>query len=154
MAPVRDPQWVADRRQRAAALSLPLPAFKGDTGWEFTSLGSSFSLEAFTPAVGGPITSVSPAHVLPVPEGAVELLQVDAATTDGAAVEDGPVVLPLDVAAAEHPELVEPHLGTVVPGDVDAFVAANEAAWKGGAFVWIPRGVKVDVPVLLTTVCA
>src|SRR3954469_24143324 len=117
MAAVRDPQWVADRRQRAAALSLPLPAFKGDTGWEFTPLGSSFSLESFTPAVGGPITPVQPAHVLPVPEGAVELLQVDAATTDGGELGEGALVLPLDVAIAEHPELVEPHLGTVVPFD-------------------------------------
>src|SRR4051794_8327253 len=159
MAAVRDPQWIADRRQRASALSLPLPAFKGETGWEFTPLGSSFSLDAFPPAVGGPVPALTvdpPAHVLPVPEGAIELLQVDAATGDGVAIEDGPVVLPLDVAVAQHPELVEPYLGTVVPLDenADAFVAANEANWKGGAFVWVPRGVRVDVPVLLTSVNA
>jgi Fe-S cluster assembly protein SufD len=71
-------------------------------------------------------------------------------------VEDGPVVLPLDVAIAEHPELVEPWLGSVVPLDdsADLFMAANESLWKGGAFVWVPRGVKVDVPVLLTSVNA
>ncbi len=154
VAAVRDPEWIAERRSRAAALDLPLPSFKGELGWEFTPLGRSFTLDAFPPAVGGPLPSVEPAHVLPVPEGAVELLQVDAATSDGLAVEDGPVVLPLDVAAAEHPELVEPYLGTVVGADVDAFTAANEASWKGGAFVWVPRGIKVDVPLLLTTVNA
>jgi Fe-S cluster assembly protein SufD len=154
-AAVRDPEWIAARRERAASLGLDQPAFKGDTGWEFTPLGNDFSLDAFVPAVGGPLPSVEPAHVLPVPEGAIELTQVDAATSDGAAVEDGPVVLPLDVAAEAHPELVEPHLGSLVGlDDADAFVAANESRWKGGAFVWVPRGVHVDVPILLTSVNA
>jgi hypothetical protein len=154
VAAVRDPAWIADRRQRAAALDLPVPSFKGQTGWEFTPLGTSFALSSFPPAVGGPLTSVEPAHVLAVPDGAIELLQVDSATSDGAAVEDGPIVLPLDEAASAHPELVEPYLGSVVPFDTDAFTASNEASWRGGAFVWVPRGVKVDVPILLTTVNA
>jgi Fe-S cluster assembly protein SufD len=151
---ITDPEWIAARRRRAASLDLPIPSFKGELGWEFTPLGNRFSLTDFPPAVGGPLPSVEPAHVLPVPEGATELVQVDAATTDGVAVQDGPVVLPLDVAAVEHPELVEPWLGTVVPPDVDAFTAANEASWKGGAFVFVPRGVKVDLPILLTSVNA
>jgi Fe-S cluster assembly protein SufD len=154
VAAVRDPAWIADRRQRAAALDLPVPSFKGQTGWEFTPLGTSFALSSFPPAVGGPLTSVEPAHVLAVPDGAIELLQVDSATSDGAAVEDGPIVLPLDEAASAHPDLVEPYLGSVVPFDTDAFTASNEASWRGGAFVWVPRGVKVDVPILLTTVNA
>ncbi|MEA2171586.1 MAG: Fe-S cluster assembly protein SufD, partial [Solirubrobacteraceae bacterium] len=36
----------------------------------------------------------------------------------------------------------------------DAFVAENARAWKGGAFVYVPRGVKVDLPILLTSVNA
>ena len=156
-----DPGFIAARRERAAASPGELPTFKGTAGWEFTPLPRGFTLDQFTPAVGGPLPSVEPAHVLPVPEGAVELLQVDAATSDGLAIEDPTslrseaVVLPLDVAAAEHPELVEPHLGTVVPfDDADAFLVDNERRWKGGAFVWVPRGVKVDVPILLTSVNA
>jgi Fe-S cluster assembly protein SufD len=153
---VVDPGWIAARRERAASLPIDLPAFKGATGWEFTPLGKDFSLESFAPAVGGPLTSVEPAHVLTPPEGAIELLQVDAATSDGAVVEQGPIVLPLDVAVAEHPELVEPHLGSIVALDdaADAFVVANERDWKGGAFVWVPRGVKVDLPILLTSINA
>ncbi|MGI8624300.1 MAG: Fe-S cluster assembly protein SufD [Solirubrobacteraceae bacterium] len=147
-------------------MSVALPAFKGATGWEFTALGKDFSLDAYAPVVGGPLMSVSPAHVLPVPEGVVDLLQVDGATSDtqppaaagtgGTLVADGPVVLPLDVAVAEHPELVEPWLGSVVAldDDADGFVVANERSWKGGAFVYVPRGVRVDVPILLTSVNA
>ncbi len=143
----------------ASALADPnpvtpaLPSHKGIPGWEFTPLPKNFSFDAYSPVVGGPITSVTPAYVLPAAEGSIELLQVDAATGEGVAVEDGPVVLPLDVALAEHPELVEPYLGTVVDTD-DAFVAENARAWKGGAFVWVPRGIKVDVPIMLTSVNA
>jgi len=153
---VRDPEWIAARRERAASMSAELPSFKGATGWEFTPLGKSFSLDAFTPARGGPLPAVEPAHVLPVPDAAIELLQVDAATSDGLAGDDGVLVLALDVAIAEHPELVEPHLGTVVAldADADAFVVENERSWKGGAFVYVPRGVSVDIPILLTTVNA
>jgi Fe-S cluster assembly protein SufD len=137
----------------AEVATLDLPTFKGTPGWEFTPLPKGFALDAFAPAVGGPVTSVQPAHVVVPPEGSVELLQVDAATTDGATLDNGVLVLPLDVAAEEYPELVEPHLGSVV-AEVDAFTAENERAWKGGAFVYVPRGVKVDAPIALTCVNA
>ena len=41
------------------------------------------------------------------------------AVSEGAAVEDGPVVLPLSVARDRHPELVEPHLGRVVAAEAN-----------------------------------
>ncbi len=163
-AAVSEPEWVAARREHAASLAegQALPSFKGASGWEFTELGRSFALEAFPPAVGGPLPSVTPAHLLTPPEGATELLQVDGATSEGLAVEDPgslrsqAVVLPLDVAVAEHPELVEPYLGSVVGLDEssDLFVTTNERSWTGGAFVWVPRGVRVEAPILLTTVSA
>ena len=48
---VREPQWLADRRSRAAELAaaLDLPQFKGTPGWEFTSL-AKLSLDAFAAA--------------------------------------------------------------------------------------------------------
>jgi Fe-S cluster assembly protein SufD len=62
-------------------------------------------------------------------------------------------VLPLSVALERHPELVEPHLGRVVTAD-DVFTRWNEDSWAGGAFVWVPRGVRVDAPILLSAVTA
>ena len=62
-------------------------------------------------------------------------------------------MLPLSVARERHPELVEPHLGRVVAAD-DVFTRWNADAWDGGAFVWIPRNVRVDAPILLTAVTA
>ena len=62
-------------------------------------------------------------------------------------------MLPLSVARERHPELVEPHLGRVVAAD-DVFTRWNEDAWDGGAFVWVPRNVRVEAPILLTAVTA
>ncbi len=135
----------------AETATLDLPAHKGRPGWEFTDLGD-FTLEAWEPAPAGG-TEFTASHLLEPPAGAVELVQVDGASTAGVAVEDGPVVLPLSVARERHPELVEPHLGTIVR-DVDAFTFANEREWEGGAFVWVPKGVRVEAPILLTAVGA
>jgi Fe-S cluster assembly protein SufD len=134
----------------AEVTALELPTFKGRPGWEFTDL-SRLDLSAFAPAEGGDLaTSRDDLFDL---DGATRLDQVDDAVSDGAAVEDGPVVLPLSVARERHPELVEPHLGRVVAAD-DVFTRWNEDSWDGGAFVWIPRGVRVEAPILLTAVTA
>jgi Fe-S cluster assembly protein SufD len=135
----------------AEATTLELPTFKGRPGWEFTDL-SRLDLSAFAPADGGSLDSVPEGLFAGVPEG-TRLDQVDGAVGEGVAVEDGPVVLPLSVARERHPELVEPHLGRIVTAD-DVFTRWNEEAWDGGAFVWVPRGVRVEAPILLTAVSA
>ena len=136
----------------AEATTLELPTFKGRPGWEFTDL-SRLDLSAFAPVDGGDLGSIPESLFAGVPEG-TRLDQVDGAVGEGAAVEDGPVVLPLSVARERHPELVEPHLGRVVASSDDVFARWNEDSWDGGAFVWVPRGVRVEAPILLTAVTA
>jgi Fe-S cluster assembly protein SufD len=132
------------------ATTLELPTFKGRPGWEFTDL-SKLDLTAFSPVDGGDLAAM-PSGLFEL-DGATRLDQVDGAVSDGVTVEDGPVVLPLSVARERHPELVEPHLGRVVAAD-DVFTGWNEDAWEGGAFVWVPRGVRAEAPILLTAVSA
>jgi Fe-S cluster assembly protein SufD len=60
--------------------------------------------------------------------------------------------MPLAQAVEQHGELVDRHLGSVVTATDDPFVARNAAEWEGGAFVYVPRGVKLEAPVLLTAV--
>ena len=152
----RDPEWLAARRERAASLSgeLPLPEFKGKRGWEFTDL-SKLELDAYGALEGGDAAALDrAAGVLEAPDGGIRVDQVDDLTlSDPALAGDGsgPVVLPLDAAAERHPELVERHLGTVVSSD-DPFAARNEAGWRGGAFVYVPRGARLDDPVVVTAV--
>ncbi len=134
----------------ASAPTIELPQYKGRPGWEFTDL-SGFDPAAFAPA---PTDAglVAPEALLEGPEDAVRLLQVDGASEEGRALEGGPLVLPLSVARERHPELVEPHLGSLVDTAGDPFAAWNADAWEGGAFVHVPRGVRLAAPVLLTAV--
>jgi Fe-S cluster assembly protein SufD len=152
-----EPAWLTARRERAVSLrgSLPLPSFRGTPGWEFTSL-KKLDLDAFErPERIGAHLDVPALAIVAAPEGATRLEQVDHAfdsASDGAA-DDGTIVMPLSLAVQQHPQLVEQHFGTVVDAD-DPFVARNEAGWEGGAFVYVPRGVTVDVPIVITVVQA
>ena len=152
-ATLHEPEWLAARRERAASLrgTLDLPRFKGAAGWEFTDLGK-LDLDAFGPAPADAELAL-PEPLFEPPEPIV-LTQVDGASEAGEATADGVVVMSLADAAREHPELVEPHLGTIVSPDDDIFTATNDAGWTGGAFVYVPRGVHVEAPILLSAVSA
>jgi len=152
-ATLHEPEWLAARRERAASLrgTLDLPRFKGAAGWEFTDLGK-LDLDAFGPApADAELALPEPLFELAEP---VSLIQVDGASETGEAVPDGPVVMALDAAAREHPDLVEPYLGAIVSAEDDIFTATNDAGWAGGAFVYVPRGVKVEAPIVLSAVSA
>ncbi len=45
-----------------------------------------------------------------------------------------------------YPDLFREHFGTVVPPGDNKFAALNSAVWSGGSFVYIPKGVKVEIP--------
>jgi Fe-S cluster assembly protein SufB len=45
-----------------------------------------------------------------------------------------------------HPELFREHFATVIPPADNKFAAMNSAVWSGGSFVYIPKGVKVEIP--------
>ena len=59
--------------------------------------------------------------------------------------------MPLADAADRYPELVQEHLGSIVPAD-DIFVARNEASWAGGAFVYVPAGQRFEMPIGLSAI--
>jgi FeS assembly protein SufB len=52
----------------------------------------------------------------------------------------------MDTAVREHPELVRKWFGTVIPPNDNKFAALNSAVWSGGSFIYVPPGVKVDMP--------
>jgi Fe-S cluster assembly protein SufD len=59
---------------------------------------------------------------------------------------DGATVISLAEALSSHPQLLEERLGSLVPVK-DPFVARNEAGWRDGVLVHVPRGVKVSEPI-------
>ena len=52
----------------------------------------------------------------------------------------------MDGGLREHEDLVREYFGTIIPPDDNKFAALNSAVWSGGSFVYIPPGVKVDIP--------
>ncbi|MBM3139232.1 MAG: Fe-S cluster assembly protein SufB [Candidatus Rokubacteria bacterium] len=60
--------------------------------------------------------------------------------------KQGVIFLGMDQGLAEHPEIVEAYFGTVVPPGDNKYAALNSAVWSGGSFIYVPKGVKVDIP--------
>ncbi|HZB97653.1 MAG TPA: Fe-S cluster assembly protein SufB [Candidatus Sulfotelmatobacter sp.] len=51
-----------------------------------------------------------------------------------------------DSGLREHPEIFRKYFGTVIPPNDNKFAALNSAVWSGGSFVYVPKGVRVDIP--------
>ncbi len=60
--------------------------------------------------------------------------------------DKGVIFLSTDVALKEHPDLFRQYFGTVIPPNDNKFAALNSAVWSGGSFIYVPPGVKVDLP--------
>ncbi|HLB12318.1 MAG TPA: Fe-S cluster assembly protein SufB, partial [Dehalococcoidia bacterium] len=58
----------------------------------------------------------------------------------------GVVFLDTDTGLKEYPEIFKEYFGTLIPPSDNKFAALNSAVWSGGSFVYVPKGVKVDVP--------
>ena len=146
-----EPAWLTARRERAVSLreSLPLPSYRGNPGWEFTSLKSSTSTPTARPSRAPTPTRAAWASSRRRPARRCSSRSTTSTATLPRRPPTASLVLPLSVAAQTHPELVERHFGTIVSGD-DPFVARNEAGWQGGAFVYVPRGVQVEAPIVIT----
>lgn len=60
--------------------------------------------------------------------------------------KQGVLFLDMDTGLREHPEIVKKYFGTVIPAGDNRFSALNTSVWSGGSFVYIPKGVHVDIP--------
>ena len=113
-----EPTWLAERRRRGASLTESLPLPDQKVkGWEFTDL-SGLDIGSY--------------------EATDPEVEVTAA--------DGATVVSLADALTSHADLLREHLGSLVPVE-DPFVARNEASWRDGVLVHVPRGVKVSDPI-------
>lgn len=60
--------------------------------------------------------------------------------------EQGVVFLDTDTALHEYPEIFSDYFGKIIPPGDNAFSALNSAVWSGGSFIYVPKGVKVELP--------
>jgi Fe-S cluster assembly protein SufB len=60
--------------------------------------------------------------------------------------EQGVVFLDTDTALKEYPELFKEYFASVIPAGDNKFSALNTAVWSGGSFIYVPKGVHVEIP--------
>jgi len=58
----------------------------------------------------------------------------------------GVIFLSIEEGLRQHPDIFRNYFSTVIPIQDNKFAALNSAVWSGGSFVYIPPGVKVDLP--------
>lgn len=153
-----DPDWVRAARLRAWELygEIPLPS-RTDEAWRRTDI-SALQFEDFAHYHTGsaPVSAVEQ-----LPEALRQTLDLggergglvvqhnsDVVLTwlDPKLAAQGVIFTSLEQAAREHPELVQQHFGKAVPADYWKFSALSTAFWSGGVFLYVPRGVEVELP--------
>ncbi|HUC08282.1 MAG TPA: Fe-S cluster assembly protein SufB, partial [Solirubrobacterales bacterium] len=58
----------------------------------------------------------------------------------------GVIFTDMDTALREHEDLVREYWATIIPPNDNKLAALNSAVWSGGSFVYVPAGVKVEMP--------
>ena len=58
----------------------------------------------------------------------------------------GVIFTDMDTALREHEDLVREYWATIIPANDNKLAALNSAVWSGGSFVYVPAGVKVEMP--------
>jgi Fe-S cluster assembly protein SufB len=61
--------------------------------------------------------------------------------------KQGVVFLDPESGVREYPEIFKKYFGTVIPSMDNKFAALNSAVWSGGSFVYVPKGIKVEIPI-------
>ncbi|NBU85685.1 MAG: Fe-S cluster assembly protein SufB, partial [Actinobacteria bacterium] len=60
--------------------------------------------------------------------------------------EQGVIFVDTDTGLREHEELFREYFGTIIPVGDNKFAALNTSVWSGGSFIYVPKGVHVDIP--------
>jgi Fe-S cluster assembly protein SufD len=147
------PSWLRDWRRDAfdAFDALPLPTTALEE-WRYTDpkrlkwnrvqVASPASI-AVVPAAEAEWLAGRTAHGRVLQVG-TRVVQIELDETLRA---QGVILADLGVAAVEHAELVQKHLGSAVANNAGKFAALNGAFWDAGVFLYIPKGVRIDAPI-------
>ena len=60
--------------------------------------------------------------------------------------KEGVIFVSIEDGLRKHPDLFREYFGTVIPYTDNKFAALNSAVWSGGSFIYVPKGVKIDLP--------
>jgi Fe-S cluster assembly protein SufD len=161
----QEPGWMRDKRRAAWKLSQELSLPTGtEEEWRRTDL-RGLNLADYLPLTPQ-VQAVQRREQLPeafvqhmtLPEttaGGLVMHQDGSAlwqTLDETLQRQGIIFCDLDTAVQQHAELVEPQFMTdAVPVATNKFTALHGALWNGGVFLYVPRGVAVELPLQALT---
>jgi Fe-S cluster assembly protein SufD len=156
-----EPEWLREQRLAAQGVfaASPMPSTRLEE-WRYTDVKKWVRLEEY--AFAEERAPVEDAGALPAGlralmdeagESIARMAQVDASVVlrelPAELAERGVVLTSLEAAVRDHGEMVRRHLGTAVTPDDGRFAAMSGAFWSGGAFLYVPKDVRVEVPIRL-----
>ena len=156
-----EPEWMLKRRLRALSLfeKKPLPTWGADlSDIDFDNIkyfvrsteGQAKSWEDLPEDIKATYDRLG------IPEAEKERLVAGVAAQYESEVvyhqiredleKQGVIFVDTDTGLREYPEIFEEYFGTVIPAGDNKFAALNTAVWSGGSFVYVPKGVHVEIP--------
>lgn len=155
-----EPQWMLDFRLRSYDIFMkkPMPSWGGDLGKiDFNNIyyyaKASEKTEKDWDNVPADVKKTF--EKLGIPEAEKKFLAGVGAQYESEVVyhhlredlaKQGVKFLDTDNALKEEPELFRKYFGKIIPPEDNKFAALNSAVWSGGSFIYVPKGVKVDLP--------
>lgn len=156
-----EPQWMTDSRLKSLAIfnARPLPTWGGDL-----SQLNFDDIYYYIKPIEKQAASWEelPAEIkrtydrIGIPEAEKKMLlggvssqyesEVVYKSIQKSLAKKGVVFLDMDSGLREYPDLVKEYCGTIIPPNDNKFAALNSATWSGGSFVYVPKGVYVDLP--------
>ncbi|MBI3243825.1 MAG: Fe-S cluster assembly protein SufB [Chloroflexi bacterium] len=155
-----EPQWMTDFRLKALDIfyKKPMPTWGADlSGIDFDNIyyyikpseDSATSWDDVSPEVKNTFDKLG------IPEAEQKFLAGVGAQYESEMIyhsvrkdleEKGVIFLSMDDGLREHPDLVKEYFGAIIPSTDNKFAALNSAVWSGGSFVYVPKGVHVEMP--------
>ncbi len=155
-----EPEWMLDFRLRAFAKFEQMPM--QDWGADLTDLDFDNTIYYVKPTErvekswdDVPEDIKETFEKLGIPEAEAKYLSGVSTQYDSEVVyenmikevkDKGIIFMDTDRALKEYPELFKEYFGKLVPASDNKFAALNSAVWSGGTFIYIPKGVKLDMP--------
>jgi Fe-S cluster assembly protein SufD len=153
-----EPAWLKEKRLEAwrAFEKTPMPTLR-DEAWRYTDI-SDVRIEDFVPYTPSPDASSEQdlpdavqALISEGEENSALLVQHNSESAytkvDEELLQKGVVFTDLHTALIEHEDLIKEKLFGLVPLDYDKFAALSAAVFSGGSFLYVPRGMQIEVPI-------
>jgi len=156
-----EPAWMTEYRLKALDIFLkkPMPNWGADlSGIEFDEIYYYIKPSAEDSARSWDDVSPEAKRTfdrLGIPEAEQKFLSGVGAQYDSEMVyhsirkdleEKGVIFLSTDDGLRQYPELFKEYFGTIIPSTDNKFAALNSAVWSGGSFIYVPKGVHIEMP--------